>query len=156
MRPALYFILLTLCLCACSIGNERIDPEKEAERLLNVARQLMVEAKYANAKDTILYIRKELPTALKARAAGIIVLDSIELLEAQDSLAILYSVLQSEEDFMNRLEAENPNVRSAAFYKQRTKVFYQKQHLDEMNAKVKFFLRKIEIDKRKNTELLAE
>ena len=59
---------------------------------------------------------------------------------------------QREEDFLQQLEAESPNVRSAAFYKQRTKVFYQKQHLDEVNAKVKFFLRKIEIDQRKNEE----
>ena len=152
MRYSLYYILLSFLLCACAQGKGDVDPETEAGQLIAIARQLITDSKYAEAKDTILYMRKEFPTAFNARATGIIVMDSAELMEAQDSLAVLIGELQREEDFLQQLEAESPNVRSAAFYKQRTKVFYQKQHLDEVNAKVKFFLRKIEIDQRKNEE----
>jgi hypothetical protein len=112
----------------------------------------MLSAQYQEAKDSILLIRQQYPTAFKARATGIIVLDSIELLESQDSLALLNERLNAEENLLQLLEEQNPTRRTPEFYAQRTKVFYLKQHVDEISAKVKFFLRKIEIDINKNLQ----
>ncbi len=145
MRKTLYAILtLPLLACACSGGTDKI--EKEAAAMLGDARSLMTEGKYEQARDTILAMRRRCPTAFEARTAGIIVMDSIELLESQDSLAHMDSVLQVEKELLTQLEAEKRRGHNAEYYHQRTKVFHMEQRLDEMGAKVKFYLRKIEVD----------
>ena len=107
MRKTLYTLLLPIIVCSCT-GQE--DKEEEyAGRMLDAARTLMTEGNYVAAKDSILAMRETFPTAFKARATGIIVMDSIELLAAQDT-------------------------------------FHLKQRFDELGAKVKFYLRKIEVD----------
>ena len=134
MRKTLYTLLLPIIVCSCT-GQE--DKEEEyAGRMLNAARTLMTEGNYVAAKDSILAMRETFPTAFKARATGIIVMDSIELLAAQDTLAIMDSTLR----------AEKRRGHNAEYYRQRTDVFHLKQRFDELGAKVKFYLRKIEVD----------
>ena len=150
MKYVLCTIIASLLLISCSQQDR--NPEEEGSRLIHAARTLMLSAQYQKAKDSILLIRQQYPTAFKARATGIIVLDSIELLESQDSLALLNERLNAEENLLQLLEEQNLTRRTPEFYAQRTKVFYLKQHVDEISAKVKFFLRKIEIDINKNLQ----
>ena len=144
MRKTLYALLLPLTVCACAGNGE--EEEKNAGRMVDAARTLMAERNYAAAKDSILAMRKAFPTAFDARSTGIIVMDSIELLAAQDTLALMDSTLQSEKELLKKLEAEKRRGHNAEYYKQRTNVFHLQQRFDEMEAKVKFYLRKIEVD----------
>lgn len=144
------FSAIALSIVVYSCTGQKQDLETDGNRLIQSARSLMYAAKYHEAKDSILLIRKEHPKAFKSRAIGIIVLDSIELLEAQDSLHVLQERIAAEESLLLFLQSENPTRRTQQFYDQRKKVFYLKQKIDETFAKVKFFLRKIEIDKEKN------
>ena len=104
MRKALYTLLLPVIACSCT-GQE--DKEEEyAGRMIDAARTLMTEGNYVAAKDSILAMRETFPTAFKARATGIIVMDSIELLAAQDTLAIMDSTLMAEQEILKKLETE--------------------------------------------------
>ena len=109
MRKTLYTLLLPIIVCSCT-GQE--DKEEEyAGRMLDAARTLMTEGNYVAAKDSILAMRETFPTAFKARATGIIVMDSIELLAAQDTLAIMDSTLRAEQEILKKLEAEKQRLR---------------------------------------------
>ena len=148
MRKALYTLLLPVIACSCT-GQE--DKEEEyAGRMIDAARTLMTEGNYVAAKDSILAMRETFPTAFKARATGIIVMDSIELLGAQDTLAIMYSTCMAEQEILKKLETEKRRGNNAEYYRQRTEVFHLKQRFDELGAKVKFYLRKIEVDMLEN------
>lgn len=65
---------------------------------------------------------------------------------AQDTLAIMDSTLRAEQEILKKLEAEKRRGHNAEYYRQRTDVFHLKQRFDELGAKVKFYLRKIEVD----------
>lgn len=144
MKNILYIVLSVTIACACS--SPTTDTEKEATRMLDTARQLMKTQQYNAARDTVESMRKRFPTAFNARTEGIIVMDSIELLEAQDSLAIIDVTLQQEQKVLEQLQADKNGKNYEERSRQNLKVFHIKQHFDEMGAKVKFFLRKIEID----------
>lgn len=145
MRNILYITLSVAVICACN--HQKTNVEEEASRMLDSARQLMYTQNYDAAKDTVLSMRKRFPGAFNARTEGIIVMDSISLLEAQDSLAIIDSLLNSEQQLLDRLQADKSKNNFEERSLQNRKVFHIKQYFDEMGAKVKFYLRKIEIDK---------
>ena len=145
MKKKLYFLIFTL-LVLCSCTSKEPDPEIGATEMLNTARRLMNEKDYEAAKDSVLLMRQKFPKALKTRTRGIVVMDSIELLQAQDSLAVVDSILQAERSYFNTLQKRDHRGNNGEYYKQRTKVFHIEQHFDELCAKVKFYLRKIEID----------
>lgn len=145
MNKKIYFLFLTL-LILCSCTPKEPDPEIGASSMLNSARKLMTDKNYEAAKDSVLLMRKKFPKALKTRTKGIVVMDSIELLQAQDSLAVVDSILQSERAYFNTLQKRDHRGNNGEYYQQRTKVFHIEQHFDELCAKVKFYLRKIEID----------
>lgn len=145
MKNILYIVLSLAAACACNPKGS--DAESEAGRMLGTARHLMKAQDYKAARDTVESMRKRFPTAFDARTEGIIVMDSIELLEAQDSLAIIDSMLQQEQKLLEQLQAGKNKKDQEERSRQKLKVFHIRQHLDEMGAKVKFFLRKIEIDK---------
>lgn len=128
--------------CTGKEGKE----EFYAVRMVNTARVLMARGDYTAAKDSILTMRKTFPTAFQARAAGIVVMDSIELLMAQESLAAAGSALKKARKTLELLEAEKRKGYDADYYRQRTDVFHLQQRFDETEAKVKFYLRKIEVD----------
>lgn len=64
-----------------------IDPDAKAKAavLLATARQELANANYNEARDCILRIREEYPTAKESRSAGLLLLDSIEMIAARDS-----------------------------------------------------------------------
>lgn len=79
LAAALTFLLVMLSACA---SNE----EREAQQMLQQARSALRHRLYSEAKDSILSLRKKHPTAINARKQGILLLDSIELQAAADSL----------------------------------------------------------------------
>lgn len=114
--------------------------------MLAEARALLQQKQYDAARDTIESMRRTWPKAFQARTAGIVVMDSIELCEAQDSLAFLDERLHKEQEVFARLQQEESGSRTQAYYDQKNRVFRLQQHVDEMCVKVKFYLRKIDID----------
>jgi len=80
-RLVIFFTLIALL--SCSSGNKE---EKMAARMLNDARFALRHNHYDEARDTILSLRRNHPTALEARRQAILLLDSIEMAAAQDSL----------------------------------------------------------------------
>lgn len=144
MKNCIHILLLPLALCACGPDEHKV--EENAARMVHAARSLMIEKDYDSARDSILKMRKTYPKAFKARTTAIVVLDSIELLESQDSLAAFRLVVQGEEELLSRLQAERKRGDNGNYLRQKTKVFHLQQQLDEMEAKVKFYHRKIEVD----------
>ena len=79
LAAALTLLLVMLPACA---SNE----EREAQQMLQQARSALRHRLYSEARDSILSLRKKHPTAINARKQGILLLDSIELQAAADSL----------------------------------------------------------------------
>lgn len=79
LAAALTLLLVMLSACA---SNE----EREAQQMLQQARSALRHRLYSEARDSILSLRKKHPTAINARKQGILLLDSIELQAATDSL----------------------------------------------------------------------
>ncbi|MBO5659938.1 MAG: hypothetical protein J6R98_02735 [Bacteroidaceae bacterium] len=76
--------LLPLALLVACSGQADID--RAASRMLDDARFALRHGHYTEARDSILSLRVKYPTAIEARKQGILLLDSIELKAAQDSL----------------------------------------------------------------------
>ena len=140
--------LALACLLAGACSSEKKDPNLEAAPMLDAAHTLMQNKNYDAARDTVQAMREKYPTAFDARRQGILVMDSIELLQAQDSLAVLDAIFQKENRKLDSISRQNNRGKNSPFYDQKNKVFYLRQNLDEMSAKVKFFLRKIEEDQK--------
>ena len=79
LAAALTLLLVMLSACA---SNE----EREAQQMLQQARSALRHRLYSEARDSILSLRKKHPTAINARKQGSLLLDSIELQAAADSL----------------------------------------------------------------------
>ena len=79
LAAALTLLLVMLSACA---SNE----EREAQQMLQQARSALRHRLYSEARDSILSLRKKHPTDINARKQGILLLDSIELQAAADSL----------------------------------------------------------------------
>ena len=75
--------LILLSLMACGTGNKE---EQKAMRMLGDARFALRHQHYDEARDSILSMRRQHPTALQARRQAILLLDSIEMAAAADSL----------------------------------------------------------------------
>ncbi len=114
--------------------------------MLDMARTLLQQKEYAAARDTVESMRRTWPKALKTRSVGIVVMDSIELCEAQDTLALIDKQLQAEQEKLAILQNRDNRGRNQEYYDQKNKVYHLRQQFDEICAKVKFYLRKIEID----------
>lgn len=82
MKSKILLPLLLLSLMACS-GNKE---EQKAMRMLGDARFALKHQHFAEARDSILSMRRQHPTALEARRQAILLLDSIEMAAAADSL----------------------------------------------------------------------
>ncbi len=147
-----FYLLLLLTLAAATCSSNPDNVEERAEKMLNQARELLAQKHYAAARDTIATMRQAYPTAFNTRAAGIVVMDSIELCKAQDSLITLNKWLQTELDVLTELERVDADTREGRdrIRAQKRKVSAVQWKTDEVCAKVNFFLRKIEMDKVKN------
>jgi len=82
MKHFLSILVLPLFLCACG-GN---DVNEKAARMLTDARTALRYKHYDEARDSILALRQKYPTAIEARKQAILLLDSIEMVAAVDSL----------------------------------------------------------------------
>ncbi len=62
------------------------SPEAEADKLLLKSRQHLTDGRYDAARDSILSLRRQYPTAIQTRAKALLLLDSVEMTAARDSL----------------------------------------------------------------------
>ena len=87
------FLLLSLLVMGCTgisqAERNRQEAEEEGAELLDLARQALDEGNYDKARRCINNLRKDVPLALDARRRGILLLDSIELAAASDSVRFL-------------------------------------------------------------------
>ncbi|MBP5381329.1 MAG: hypothetical protein J6Y39_06350 [Bacteroidaceae bacterium] len=78
MKRVLFLIPIILIACA-----SKPDPEQQGQQKLGEARQLYAAGNYSAARDTILSMRQNFPTAIEARRQAILLMDSVELQLAQ-------------------------------------------------------------------------
>lgn len=144
-RTGSIIALLALTLLAgCKTSGEA--SEEDASYMLNEARYLLSRKHYMAARDTILSMRRQHPTALQTRRAAIITLDSVELMETRDSLLTYEVLLNAARDSFHQMLPRVNGRTNEAYYLQQRRVMEMEQHFDELCAKSKFYLRKIDID----------
>ncbi len=86
MRTPLLLSLLAACLlAACS----QETPDERAASMLREARYALHHHLWNEARDTIFSLRRNCPTAIEARKQAILLLDSIEMNAAADSLSLV-------------------------------------------------------------------
>ena len=84
---AICFILVTISVSVAFVACEgRQDDNAPAFAMISHSRHHLAAGEYQAARDTILAMRSRYPAAVQARAAGLLLLDSIELTAARDSL----------------------------------------------------------------------
>ena len=82
MKKHILFLLSLLLFCACD-GD---DANQKASRMLADARFALKYGHYSEARDSILALRQKYPTAIEVRRQAILLLDSVEMTAAADSL----------------------------------------------------------------------
>ena len=81
--------ILILLATALLIGCTKDSPEERAATMLKEARYALHHHLYNEARDTIYSLRRNCPTAIEARKQAILLLDSIEMNAAADSLKLV-------------------------------------------------------------------
>jgi hypothetical protein len=81
LNPILTAFLTAGLLLSCSEKT----PDERAATMLKEARYALHHHLYSEARDTILSLRRNCPTAIEARRQAILLLDSIEMSAAADS-----------------------------------------------------------------------
>lgn len=81
----LYFLFILVFLTSLSSCDNK-SPDEIASEILSKSREHLYAGRYDAARDSIISMRKKYPTAINVRAQGILLLDSIEMMEAKDSL----------------------------------------------------------------------
>lgn len=136
MKTKHLLLFLLLALTACKKQNEetahfseaRAEMEVQGSQSLNLARTLMAEGNFTAARDTLVQMRENYPLALNAREEGILLMDSIDLGEAQMLLAEVDRLLQT--------VGANTSLHDSL-----------QSEYEELHQKVKFFQRKLRHDK---------
>lgn len=85
MKHSTIFFLMAAVLVACS----QETPDERAANMLKEARYALHHHLYDEARDTIFSLRRNCPTAIEARKQAILLLDSIEMNAAADSLRLV-------------------------------------------------------------------
>lgn len=85
MKQNIILLLAIALLAACAEQK----PEERAAKMLKEARYALHHHHYDEARDTILSLRRNCPTAIEARKQAILLLDSIEMNAAADSLKLV-------------------------------------------------------------------
>ena len=78
-------LLAAVLLVACAEQK----PDERAAAMLREARYALHHHLYNEARDTIFSLRRNYPTAIEARKQAILLLDSIEMCAAADSLKLV-------------------------------------------------------------------
>lgn len=76
-------------LAAILVGCSQKTPDERAANMLREARYALHHHLYNEARDTIFSLRRNCPTAIEARKQAILLLDSIEMNAAADSLRLV-------------------------------------------------------------------
>ncbi len=146
MKQRYAILVLSTALLTASCKTSVEATEDNATTMLDEARELLANKHYAAARDTIMSLRRQHPTALEARRAAILTLDSVELMETRDSLLRFEDSLNAvREHFKTMLPRMNGKTNEDYYVEQR-RIFEMQNHYDELCAKAKFYLRKIDID----------
>lgn len=100
MSKISFFLLFLLMLSACKPSPQeqsqrRQQDEAAATPLLRQARAALQQKDFKTARITIKTLREEYPYAITAREAAILVMDSIDLVEAQEMLMRQDSILRN-------------------------------------------------------------
>ena len=85
MKRHIIFIVATVLVSACA----KKTPEERAANMLREARYALHHHLWNEARDTIFSLRRNCPTAIEARRQAILLLDSIEMNAAADSLKLV-------------------------------------------------------------------
>jgi len=106
--------------------------EVRGEECLARARTLLAGKQYAAVRRQIDSMRHSYPLALNAREAGILLMDSLNLAEAQDSLAEVDSLL-----LVGHMSEEMERHYQASYRElcQKVKFYKRKLHHDRKNTK---------------------
>lgn len=131
-------------LTACKETLE--SQEAQAHAMLMQARQLLASKDFEAARDTIFRLRERHPRAIETRRAAIVTLDSIELMATRDSLMQFERQLEAARAGFKTLKPRVNGRTNQLYYEQQRRVWDMEQHYDELCAKVKFYVRKIDID----------
>lgn len=145
--PSFCLFLLAVVATSCKTAVE--NAEESAGLMLEEARSLLEAKDYGASRDSILSLRQKYPTALETRRAAILTLDSVELMEARDSVARYERQLNAAREGFKQMKPRENGRTNELYYAQQRRVMEMEQHFDELCAKVKFYLRKIDIDKQK-------
>lgn len=136
MKNTLPLLALVATLMACggkgdgteNYSSRRVEMEERGQECLAQAREHLSRKDFKKVRTLVDSMRRTYPLALNAREEGILLMDSLNLAEAQDSLTETDSVLA------NETIAEE------------VRQHYQAK-FDELCQKVKFFKRKLHHDK---------
>lgn len=71
-----------ICLASCSAPS----PDEEADVLLQQSRLYLKGGQYDAARDSILSLRRRFPAAIQTRQRALLLLDSVEMAAARDSM----------------------------------------------------------------------
>ena len=85
MKKLPVLTLIAFLLVACT----KETPEERASMMLREARYALHHHLWNEARDTIFSLRRNCPTAIEARRQAILLLDSIEMNAAADSLKLV-------------------------------------------------------------------
>lgn len=138
MKTKYLLLFLLLALTACKKQDEKTAHYSEARAEMEVlgaesiskARALLAQGNFTAARDTILQMRVNYPLALNAREEGILLMDSIDMGEAQTQLASIDTQLHAAD--------------TAGALRDSLQQVYE-----DLHQKVKFFQRKLRYDKEK-------
>lgn len=131
MKHFLLALAVGLSVTACK--NEP-SPEDIGNDYLSRARVQLKTSNYDAAREEIKRLREEVPRAFNAREAGILLMDSINLAEAQEELRRIDSVM--------RVTPETDKVGFDTV----------SNHFDNACQKVKFYQRKLQLDRKKREQ----
>lgn len=129
-------LLLGLLGSSCADNKTAYDKEREAaeangKACLTTARAALDDNDFQTAREAVEKMRKEYRLAINARAEGILLMDSINLLEAEHELKIVDKALRDE-------NAKNKDSLQIVF--------------DDLFQKSKFYKRKLEHDKKNSDQ----
>lgn len=131
MKHFLLALAVGLSVTACK--NEP-SPEDIGNDYLSRARVQLKASNYDAAREEIKRLREEVPRAFNAREAGILLMDSINLAEAQEELRRVDSVMRVTP------EADKVGFDTVS------------NHFDNACQKVKFYQRKLQLDRKKREQ----
>jgi hypothetical protein len=141
------FSLAAFSLVSCGSVDHSKEQQTMADSLLRQARGALAAKRYPEARTSILRLRTICPLALDARQAAIFTLDSVELMDARDSLVIMDSLVRAEQKHFAPLQS-NHHGRNLQFFEARKRLMQLQSHQDDMAMKVKFYLRKLQEDRK--------